>query len=58
VTWAIRAGFDADLRFGVQILEVAGGVIAGVLAFLVTALMLRIQEVDEVKDAVLRRVRA
>jgi putative peptidoglycan lipid II flippase len=57
-TSAIRAGFGADLRFGVQLLEVAGGVVAGVLAFLVTALMLRIREVDDVKDAVLRRVRA
>jgi hypothetical protein len=43
--------------FGVQVLEVAAGVAAGVLVFAGCALMFGIREVDEVRDAVLRRFR-
>jgi putative peptidoglycan lipid II flippase len=41
----------------VQTAQVVAGVVAGILVFVASALMLRIREVDEVRDAVLRRFR-
>jgi putative peptidoglycan lipid II flippase len=55
--WGIRELTGDPGAFGVQVLEVAAGVVAGVLVFTGCALMFGIREVDEVKDAVLRRFR-
>jgi putative peptidoglycan lipid II flippase len=40
-----------------RLVEVSVGVVAGVLVFAISALIVRIDEADEVKDAVLRRFR-
>ena len=40
------------------IAQVAGGVVAGFLAFLATALIVRIQEVDDVRAMIAKRMRA
>ena len=41
----------------VRLVEVSAGVVVGVLVFAISALIVRIDEADEVKDAVLRRFR-
>ncbi len=40
-----------------RLVEVSVGVVVGVLVFAISALIVRIDEADEVKDAVLRRFR-
>lgn len=55
--WGVRELAGDPGALGVQLVEVAAGVVAGVLAFVGCALMFGIREVDEVKSAVLRRFR-
>jgi hypothetical protein len=40
-----------------ELLTVTAGVAVGVLAFVVTALIVRIEEVEDIRGVVLRRVR-
>jgi putative peptidoglycan lipid II flippase len=56
VAEAIQAVSDVD-RPGVRLLQVGGSVAAGVLVFFGVALIVRIEEVDEVKKALLGRFR-
>ncbi|MEP6973098.1 MAG: murein biosynthesis integral membrane protein MurJ [Actinomycetota bacterium] len=53
----IRSMFGTDTNTLVRLLQVATGVLAGVLVFVVATLIVKIEEADEVKDAVLRRSR-
>jgi peptidoglycan biosynthesis protein MviN/MurJ (putative lipid II flippase) len=55
--WGVRELAGDPGAFGVQVLEVLAGVVAGVLVFAGCALMFGIREVDEVRGAVLRRFR-
>jgi putative peptidoglycan lipid II flippase len=56
-SWGVFELGGDPASFIVQTAQVAVGVVAGVLVFVAAALMLGIREVDEVKDAVLRRFR-
>jgi putative peptidoglycan lipid II flippase len=49
--------FDGATGTLVRLLEVSAGVVVGVLVFAMSALIVGIDEADEVKDAVLRRFR-
>jgi putative peptidoglycan lipid II flippase len=49
--------FDDATVTLVRLLEVSAGVVVGVLVFAMSALIVGIDEADEVKDAVLRRFR-
>jgi putative peptidoglycan lipid II flippase len=53
----IRSVFGADANTLVHLLQVLAGVLAGVLVFVVSTLIVKIEEADEVKDAILRRSR-
>ena len=53
----IRSVFGTDANTLVRLLQVAAGVLAGVLVFVISTLIVKIEEADEVKDAVLRRSR-
>jgi putative peptidoglycan lipid II flippase len=53
---AFAAGVDLD-RPLLRLLQVTFGVVAGVLVFVGAALMMRVQEVDEVRNALLARFR-
>jgi putative peptidoglycan lipid II flippase len=56
-SWSVGLLFDAGSSTGVNLLRVGTGVTVGVLVFVVSTLIVQIEEVDEVKDAVLRRFR-
>ncbi len=53
----VRVVFGTDANTLVRLLQVIGGVLAGVLVFVISTLIVKIEEADEVKDAVLRRSR-
>jgi len=56
--WAVTLPFpESDARLGTWALEVAAAVSAGLLVFLAGALIVRLPEVDDVKNAVRRRFR-
>lgn len=55
--WAVGEAAGDTGTLAIQVTQVVAGVAAGVATFVVAALMLSIREVDEVKDAVLRRFR-
>jgi putative peptidoglycan lipid II flippase len=57
VVWRLVGGDAAHRAVAVQAIEVVAAVVAGVLAFLVAALMLRIEEVDVVRKQVTARWR-
>jgi putative peptidoglycan lipid II flippase len=60
VAFGIAEGFDAAFGLGTAVLraaQVSAAVAGGLLVFLPSAAMLRITEVTEVKDALLRRFR-
>jgi putative peptidoglycan lipid II flippase len=54
---AIQHAFGAGAGNLSRLAEVSGGVLAGLLVFAISTLIVRIDEADEVKDAVLRRFR-
>jgi putative peptidoglycan lipid II flippase len=47
---------DANQRLGAELLEVTAAVMVGILAYLGLALIFHVQEVDEVKSALRRRI--
>jgi hypothetical protein len=51
--WEVRA----DTSVPVQAAQVGAAIVAGVLVFLVSALILRIGEVDDLRKAIVRRFR-
>jgi peptidoglycan biosynthesis protein MviN/MurJ (putative lipid II flippase) len=53
----IRSVFGTDANTLIRLLQVVAGVLAGVLVFVISTLIVKIEEADEVKDAVLRRSR-
>jgi putative peptidoglycan lipid II flippase len=57
VSRAIHDAFGSGAGSLSRLAEVSGGVVTGLLVFAVTTLIVRIDEADEVKDAVLRRFR-
>ena len=57
VATGIREVFGTDANTLVRLLQVVAGVLAGLLVFVISTLIVRIEEADEVKDAVLRRSR-
>ena len=61
VAWLVAAGIDAigDTDLVVwRVVQVTAAVVAGVLVYVVGALMLGLEEVDEVMGALRRRFRA
>ena len=53
----VRHAFGSDVGNLSRLVEVSAGVLVGLLVFGVSTLIVRIDEADEVKDAVLRRFR-
>ena len=53
----VQHAFGSDAGNLSRLVEVSGGVLVGLLVFGVSTLIVRIDEADEVKDAVLRRFR-
>jgi hypothetical protein len=54
---AIHDAFGSGAGNLSRLAEVSGGVVTGLLVFVVSTLIVRIDEADEMKDAVLRRFR-
>ncbi len=57
VSQGLRHAFGSQTGNLSRLAEVSGGVLAGLLVFGVSTLIVKIEEADEVKDAVLRRFR-
>jgi putative peptidoglycan lipid II flippase len=57
ISRAIQHAFGSGAGNLSRLAEVSGGVLAGLLVFAISTLIVRIDEADEVKDAVLRRFR-
>ncbi len=53
----IRHAFGSDTGNLSRLAEVSGGVVAGLLVFAISTLIVKIDEADALKDAVLRRIR-